>query len=85
MKTVKDYSELRSKLGQDAAWALALRELDYMRDQNALMARVVKRLVKEYQAEGDVIWARINELVAEESRTILLQEKVRKRYRLMLH
>ena len=85
MKTAKDYFELRDKVGQDAAWALALRELDYMREQNALMARVVKRLVKEYQAEGDAIWARLNELVAEESRTILLQERLKKRYKLVLH
>jgi hypothetical protein len=85
MKTAKEYAELRAKLGQDAAWQLALRELDYMREQNALIARVVKRLMKEYQAEGDAICSRIDELVAEEARTILLQEQVRKRYRLMLH
>jgi hypothetical protein len=81
----KEYAELRGKLGQEAAWALAASELDYLREQNSMMTRVVRRLAREYKVEGDAIWARVDELVAEEARTIQLQAKVRKRFRLVLH
>jgi hypothetical protein len=83
--SAKEYAELRGKLGQEAAWAIAASELDYLREQNALMTRVVRRLAKEYRIEGDAIWARVDELVAEEARAILLQAKIRKRFRLVLH